>query len=151
MPLKKGDKFVNVHFDTTLIPAHTDFYLSRQADHIYVGTVGTWDWHYNSSTKQDIFACWYYEAGAKVDTPSGQTVLEKPMFMITSINSSLVFYADENAAEYYFKLFGVDLAPGWQGATLKEVTQKFEAEEYLLPDAYGELVNNILGDRKSVV
>lgn len=66
------------------------------------------------------------------------------MFMIMSINSTLVFYADENAVEY-FKLFGVNINPGWQGATLKEVAQKFEVEEYLLPDAYGELVNNILG------
>ena len=146
IPIKKGDKFINVHFDTTQAPTKDDFVVDQQANHIFVGTAGTWKWYYNngSSTDEDAFVCWYYEAGAEIDTPSGKIVLEKPMFMITAINAQLVFYIDKNAAEY-LKLTGIDLKAGWQGSTLKEVAQKFEVEKYLDPGAYGELINNILG------
>lgn len=167
--VKPGDKFINMHFNTSVAPVIDDFVIAPESDSnstIYaIGPV--WDWYYDDKPSyfNDGFTVMYIPAGTYIE--DFDLTIEKDAFMIALPEGGIPIYASEGLLEFYQIIkehipeypvpafYDINkVKPGWYGTTLKEAMQvlidvigddadyrsaKEHCQKYLNEGAYGKI------------
>ena len=141
LPIVVGNKFIDIHFDTTKAPIFSDFY-NMPVEHPDIsgekyGLGPSWYWYNDSTTtsynKGGLIIA-FIPAGTYI--PEFDFTIQKEFLAFSDSDCGIPMYITEGALEFYAKLAQVyptleippyldinKVKPGWQGSTLREVAQ----------------------------
>lgn len=144
--LKAGDKFVDLHFDTSTIPNKDDFNWIE--DDGLISIIAAFKWHQRGSSEDvdgDAFAAQYLPAGTIESEEEGR--YNKDIFIIMDFEGNIIYVNDaKEMNEFLGKGDYPDLEDGWQVGSFKEFIEKYEIDWDLSKDSYGELIAQVPGE-----
>ena len=131
--VKPGDKFINMHFNTTVDPSIDDFYITDEEEFIY-GIGCTWDYTRGSYSTSDGLMAMCIRAGTYIEDLD--ITVDKDLMMVALPEGGLPVYINEAMIDFYDYLGQIipgyrippymkkgKVTPGWQGATFNEAMQ----------------------------